>query len=186
MQQNLKKNIPNLLSLFRLIVTFWLILKIVQGNFQGLLVLFVVGCASDFLDGYLARTFKWETSLGKILDPLADKIFMGGMFVALTFISPIFPLWMTGLVIGRDLLIMSGVFVLWKMKRLKKINPSFVSKLNTNFQMLLVFVGLISLEYNLSSIYVKFLLFPIAFTTILSFIDYGKIGTKILFHNERL
>lgn len=68
------------------------------------LILFIVAAASDFLDGWLARKMGLVTPLGKLMDPLADKILVSAAFVFLTEML-LCPVWVTALIIGREFLV---------------------------------------------------------------------------------
>ena len=102
--------IPNLISIGRLIFLFPAGYFIAQTNryspLYALIFLFIAAL-SDFIDGFLARRLHQQTELGKILDPLADKI-MAATLVVLLFLHREFPLWLAALILGRDLLIMLG------------------------------------------------------------------------------
>ncbi len=107
----------------------------------GLPVLIFSGC-TDFIDGWLARTFHWESKLGAILDPIADKLLLNGMFVAL-YLDGSIPLWVSALVVGRDvLLLLGGIFLF---RRLKEFPPSRAGKLSTIIQGITVLVVLFHL-----------------------------------------
>ncbi len=68
------------------------------------LVLFIVAAVSDFVDGYLARKMGLVTPLGKLMDPLADKILVSAAFVFFTE-QKLCPVWVTALIIGREFLV---------------------------------------------------------------------------------
>ena len=113
-----------------LIIAFWVIV------FSGL---------SDYFDGYLAKRLSAVTLLGTILDPLADKVFLVSVFISLT-IMGLLPAWIVCLVIMRDILILGGVFLSRLVDLKLKIEPIWMSKLNTFLQMglgLIVLAGVI-------------------------------------------
>lgn len=162
------------MSALRLCLTAVLAYKLACYHFQSIVALFFLGCVTDFLDGYLARRFRWESAVGKVLDPLADKMFIGILFIVLGLGLNLFHHWLVILVIGRDLLIMGAVFILWRLGRLKKIEPSFISKFNTGMQMLLLLWGFIFLEFHISFLDPIFLSILVAITTLMSLWDYGR------------
>lgn len=100
-------NLPNAITLSRLFLTAGFIIFVAWestwGHFTAL-ALFIVAAASDFLDGYLARKLNLVTSLGKLLDPLADKILVCSAFVFLT-AKGLCPVWITALILGREFLV---------------------------------------------------------------------------------
>lgn len=68
------KNIPNMLSAFRIVLIPFFVWQMMAGNTTAAAIILAVSGATDFLDGFLARKYGWITSLGKVLDPAADKL----------------------------------------------------------------------------------------------------------------
>ena len=103
---------------------------------------FGVAAICDGVDGYIARRYNQTSELGRILDPLADKLLLVSAIVLLSFDnSPYFrqiPLWLTGTVIGRDLLLAIGVVVIRAVVGDVTVRPRLTGKLATVFQMLVV------------------------------------------------
>lgn len=102
---------------------------------------FVVAGVSDALDGYIAKTFNRKTDLGAILDPLADKVLLNGIYVALA-LSGHLPLWLAWIVVGRDLLIVIGVMLIRRRDPVFRVRPLKVGKANTFVQILLAAAAL--------------------------------------------
>ena len=75
--------IPNLLSITRIYLMYPLLTFISEENYLFALYVFVIAAATDGLDGYLARVMNWQTELGKILDPVADKVLLIGTLLIL-------------------------------------------------------------------------------------------------------
>jgi CDP-diacylglycerol--glycerol-3-phosphate 3-phosphatidyltransferase len=101
-------NIPNILSTLRILtipVIVFLIIHSTPKNYPVLILVYFFSMILDFFDGYLARKLSQETKLGKILDPLADKLMVSCIVVALV-LKTDFPLWLGIIIIGRDLLIL--------------------------------------------------------------------------------
>lgn len=99
--------IPNLLSLLRLLLIPVAVYLVVHGQDAAALLLILFGMVTDILDGYLARKLNQITELGKILDPLGDKLGTAVMVVTLALYRD-FPVWAVILVIGRDAAILFG------------------------------------------------------------------------------
>lgn len=100
-------NLPNAITFSRLIMTAAFVAAVSQSNLAGYgigLVLFVVAAISDFVDGYLARKMGLVTPMGKLMDPLADKILVSAAFVFFTE-KGLCPVWVTALIIGREFLV---------------------------------------------------------------------------------
>jgi CDP-diacylglycerol--glycerol-3-phosphate 3-phosphatidyltransferase len=119
-------NIPNILSglrIFAIPVIVFLIIHTNNHNYPLLIVVFFFTILLDFFDGFLARKLSQETKLGKILDPLADKLMVSCIVIALI-IKTDFPIWLGILIIGRDLLILTAAVVIFKGKQV--ITPSIL------------------------------------------------------------
>lgn len=105
------------------------------------LAVFTLGCLTDAVDGYVARAFKQKTSLGTLLDPLADKLLLVSAFLSIA-IQPAFdlkpPLWIVILVISRDVLIVIGLLILFFTTGKIEVSPNLLGKTTTFFQMLTV------------------------------------------------
>ena len=97
--------LPNILTEFRLVTFPIPVLLIAYGHDLAALILVVVGVITDIADGYLARRLNQVSELGKILDPVADKLAIGSLVIAL-YLFKDFPLWATAVIIGRDLFIL--------------------------------------------------------------------------------
>ena len=70
--------IPNLLSIIRIALVYPILNNIYLGNFKISIAIFLVASLTDALDGFLARKMEWQTDLGQILDPVADKLLLSG------------------------------------------------------------------------------------------------------------
>lgn len=101
------KHIPNLITVARMLLIPWIALALFEARYAEAAVLFVVAAVSDGVDGFLARHFGWQTRLGAILDPLADKAMILAAMVALV-AAGLLPLWLLALLLARDLGIVAG------------------------------------------------------------------------------
>ncbi len=129
-------NLPNIISLARLCavpVAVWLVLR---GAFGPAFGIFAAAGVSDAIDGWLARR-QGTTTLGAVLDPLADKALMMGMYVTLAAVGRL-PDWLAILVVFRDVLIVGGVLLLWMFDQPPTIAPLTISRANTALQIALV------------------------------------------------
>lgn len=112
-------NIPNILSTLRISAIpaiVWLIIHTTPRNFPLLILVSFFSMLLDFFDGYLARKLSQETELGRILDPVADKLMVSCIVVALI-LKTDFPLWLGIIIIGRDLLIVTAAVLIFKGKQ---------------------------------------------------------------------
>jgi len=174
-------NIPNLLTIFRLFVTSFFILAIHYGEFTTALWLFVVQAVTDLLDGFLARVLRKKTSLGALLDPLADKAMLVSSFIVLS-MKDIIPLWMTSIVISRDITLTIGYLILCRVIGKIEIVPSVLGKLTTFCQ-----IG--TVVYVLWSdvrAYQDFFFYPTAALTVITGVHYICQGILIIKNKGRV
>ena len=142
-------SIPNLITLGRVIlvpIVFWLLLN---GQLQAAFVAFVVAGISDAVDGFLAKRYGWETELGGYLDPLADKLLIVCIFIALG-VTGRLPSWLVIAVVTRDVLIVIGVVLSWLMNHPTPMKPIVVSKMNTVAQIVLAAMVLADEAFHLN------------------------------------
>jgi cardiolipin synthase len=141
-------SIPNLITLGRVIlvpIVFWLL---VSGQLQAAFLVFVVAGVSDAVDGFLAKRFKWETELGAYLDPIADKLLIVCIFIALG-VTGRLPSWLVIIVVSRDVLIVIAIVLSWLLDHPTPMKPLTVSKLNTVSQIVLAAVVLADEAFEL-------------------------------------
>jgi cardiolipin synthase len=142
-------NIPNFITMGRIIsvpVIFWLLLT---GQNRIAFYVFVCAGISDAVDGYLAKRFNWTSELGSYLDPLADKLLIVSIFIALGVRNEL-PLWLVIGVVSRDIIIVTAVLLAWLLDRPPaRIKPLAVSKLNTLMQIVLAATVLADGAFNL-------------------------------------
>lgn len=131
--------LPNVLTALRILSTPFLLVLTLQHQYGAAALLFFASSWTDFFDGQIARRFHAVTPLGAVLDPIADKLFMLFAYLAL---AEDFKL-LSGLVIGRDVAIVSGVGLSYALHLKLPIKPLMVSKVNTAFSMLFPFVWLL-------------------------------------------
>jgi len=130
-------HLPNIISIFRAILVLPIALLLLDASWAKAAILILIAGISDAIDGYLARRFNWQSQLGAILDPLADKLLIMIIFIIMAY-KGIIPLWLSGLVVGRDLIILTGAMAYRWLTKDIDIKPLFISKLNTALQILFV------------------------------------------------
>ena len=136
-------NIPNILSLARIILTPLFIILLFDDFKMAkvfALLVFAIAAITDAYDGYLARKYNQITPEGKFLDPLADKILVLSAFISFAFIN-IIDFWMVGLIIFRDLFVTGLRFIL--SSRGFEFVTSKLSKYKTAFQLTIIILTLI-------------------------------------------
>ena len=141
-------NLPNFITIGRILlvpITVWLI---ISGEFLLAFGAFVSAGISDGVDGFIAKRFGLQTELGAYLDPLADKLLLVSIFVSLGMLR-VLPPWVVILVVSRDVLIVGGVLLAKMMNQSVRVQPMFLSKLNTAAQIALAGVVLAVLGFDL-------------------------------------
>jgi len=123
------------------------------------LLSFAVTAVLDGVDGYIARRYNQRSELGAILDPLADKMLLVSAIVTLSFnhesrIGQI-PLWLTGTILGRDLLLITGIAVVRLTVGKVIVRPCLMGKIATVFQMIVVIWILLDWDRDLNGRWLK-------------------------------
>jgi cardiolipin synthase len=134
-------NLANLITVVRLLMVPPLMWLIITDRVWAAFWVFMAAGLSDALDGYIAKTFNQSTDLGSILDPLADKALLDGIYIALA-LSGHLPIWLTVLVVGRDILIVAGVILIRRRDPVFRVRPLVTGKLNTFAQIVLAAMAL--------------------------------------------
>jgi cardiolipin synthase len=128
------RHLPNLICLARIALIWPIAMVLIDGNYDLALFLLTVAAVSDGLDGYLAKRFGWTSELGKILDPLADKLLLITLFLVGAWIGLV-PWWLTLAAVTRDVAIVAGALV-WRLWIGPfTAGPSIISKINTGLQL---------------------------------------------------
>ena len=169
-------NIPNLISLARLLSLPLIATLILNHNLTPAFYLFALAGLSDALDGFLARVCKARTTFGAYLDPLADKALLIGVYIALSKIGLV-ELWVAILVVFRDVVIVGGILLLFLFNASIEPKPHILSKINTvvqlSFALFVLAQGATFLGFPILDTFFGYL---VALTTVLSGVTYIKFG----------
>ncbi|KAF5186605.1 Cardiolipin synthase (CMP-forming) protein [Thalictrum thalictroides] len=184
-------NFPNLISMSRLVSGPFIGWMIINEWYVSAFVGLAVSGATDWLDGYVARKMGINSVVGSYLDPLADKVLIGCVALAMVK-KDLLPSWLVGLVVLRDVGLISGAFYQransldWEWKswseftnlngtRPQKVEPLFLSKVNTVFQLALVAAALLQPEIGTAEtqLYLTYMSWLVASTTVASTVAYG-------------
>jgi cardiolipin synthase len=187
MKTELRKDIftaPNVLSFIRiLLVPVFLVLVLKEKSLAALIVFFIAS-ATDFLDGYIARHSSQVTKLGQILDPAGDKLLMSAAFIVLTIptlgYTNVIPIWLTAVVFGRDLVIVIGTYVIYRLTTLREVHVTFLGKLSTSCQMGVLLLVLMFNWLEISPGLLVAFYYLTLLLTVFSGIQYGLIGIRML------
>ena len=178
-------NLANKISIMRVLLAPAIVASLVYYHPErdGLrfvaLGLFMVGMASDALDGWIARLQNQQTELGTLLDPIADKALILGTLISCSLIRGLpewmhVPAWFNLIVISRDALLITGSVVLFFMRGRWSVQPSRLGKWTTFMQMLVIPTVLLGLPLKTP------LLMAVALLTALSAASYLRRGIHAL------
>lgn len=139
--------LPNLLTLLRIVAVPFFALAVWNDRMVEACILFGAAGLTDLLDGYLARRFNQRSELGALLDPAADKLLMTTAFILLAFPQELLavriPPWVAILAISRDVVISVVTLVAYGRWDPSKFSPSFLGKLTTSVELVVISLGLL-------------------------------------------
>jgi len=170
------RQIPNILSLARLFMVVPVVFAIAQGHYGTALWVFLLAGFTDAIDGFIARKYAWQSELGSLLDPLADKTMIVATFMSLALLKQI-PLWLFLVVLFRDLIILAGVLIYHLRTSSKQMHPTIISKANTGLQVFLVLCVLINAQFaNVPDMFLDLLIVSLLITSVFSCVRYIQLG----------
>lgn len=129
--------IPNEITLLRLIFVPFFAFLTLEARYDAALALAVLAAGSDFADGWVARAFNQQSSLGIALDPIADKVLMGAAYIVMS-LCGLLPWWLTFLVLIRDAGILGGALFVTLSSGYRPMPPTYAGKASTVGQLLAV------------------------------------------------
>lgn len=129
------RHLPNALCILRMLLVVPVAWLLHAGEYRLTLLVLGGAACTDALDGFLARRFGWMSELGRILDPLADKILLVGVFVTLGLLDVV-PMWLAATAVARDVVITAGAIAYNALYGNPGGRPTVISKLNTACQVL--------------------------------------------------
>ena len=169
--------IPNLLSIIRIYLMYPLLTFISEENYLFALYIFVIAAATDGLDGYLARVMNWQTDLGKILDPIADKVLLIGT-VLILWMNSYIPIFVLAVFVLRDFIIIMGAAFHMTVYETAAPNPNIFGKITTFVHIGYLAGVFIDIIFGLN--FVNFMInFSVALITLISLFLYGLNWFKL-------
>jgi cardiolipin synthase len=173
-----REDIPNLISILRIFLSIPVVWMLLEQQFGVALVLFLVAGISDGLDGFLAKRYGWQSQLGGLLDPLADKVLLVSSYLSLALIGVV-PVWLVLLVILRDLVIVTGALVYHFRVTELEAEPSMISKTNTLAQIVLVLSVVLDRGLMpLPDLFISAMIWLVVLTTLASGINYVWVWSR--------
>jgi cardiolipin synthase len=172
------RHLPNIICLLR-IALIWPTLSALRAeDYDIALLLFTIAAVSDGLDGYLAKRFNWTSTLGKVLDPLADKLLLVSVFILATWMGFV-PSWLTAAAVARDVMIGLGALAFHFWFGPLHGRPTVISKINTLLQLSYLLGVMTHLALHVPPQEVLSALAVLTFiTTVLSGADYAYTFTS--------
>ena len=176
--------IPNLLTIVRIALVYPILNNIYLGNFEISIIYFIVASITDGLDGFIARKMNWQTELGTLLDPVADKILLSGSIFIL-WLNQYIPFYIFVIFFSRDVVILLGAAIRMTIIESDTPTPNFLGKLTTTLQ--IIYIAIIFLKEIID---IDFGLLPldvfIILVTILSLVVYTYNWVRDLstYHHE--
>lgn len=172
-------NIPNLLTGSRVILGGVFLFFVLGNRWPTAFWLFLSAAATDVVDGTVARLLHQKTQAGAILDGAADKLLMSFGFISLT-IKGWLPLWLTLLVLAKDLMVTGGI-IYFRAKKVSLVyRATIVSKLATFFQIITLSLALLNASFGIGDYVYGYERLLAGFLTVLAMGQYFYMGLKIL------
>ena len=175
-------NLPNKLTLFRVVLIPFFVFFLLAPYFEGYgnyiaVAIFIVASITDFLDGKIARKYNLVTNFGKFMDPLADKLLVCSALICLIQLELI-PAWVVIIIIARE-------FIISGFRRVASDNgvviaASYWGKFKTAFQMLTVIVLILNIPNKVFTILGTALIYVSLALTVISLIDYIAKNKDVL------
>ena len=174
-------NLPNQITLVRVILVpvfvVIMLMNTIPNNDVIACVIFCVACASDFVDGYLARKWNLVTNFGKFADPLADKLLVSAALICLVDLGRL-PSWVVIIIISREFII-SGLRLIAVDNGIV-IAANYWGKVKTVVQMFMCIFLIVNLDGKFFNIAEQVLIWASVALTIISLVEYMYANRKVL------
>ena len=141
-----KENIPNILTIIRFILIPFIFTSVVNEDFLATIVIFTISAITDVLDGYIARKYNYITDIGKLIDPLADKLTQMSLLLSLAILK-ILPWWIFAIVFIKECVMVISASLLYKRKDVV-VYSKWYGKLATVLFYLAIVVSLIVNQFH--------------------------------------
>lgn len=168
-----KENIPNILTILRFILIPFIFILVITKHYLIGLIIFTISAFTDILDGYIARKYNFITDIGKLIDPLADKLTQLSLLLALTLLK-ILPLWILAIVFTKECVMVISASLLYSKKDVV-VYSKWYGKLATSLFYLAIVSSLFINQFSISAPFrIDLYLYYLAIlATIFSLIMYG-------------
>lgn len=172
------------LTLLRFALIPFIVIAMIHDNWSIAFFLYIIASITDVLDGFLARWFNERTFLGAALDPLTDKILVIAIFATLAFIQPFLfriPLWFVLLVLFKELIQITGAVIIYCKRGYLNISPTILGKGNGIVQTIFISWLFSCYFFHWAPFKTYYILLGVVISfVILTFVDYARIGLRLL------
>jgi cardiolipin synthase len=169
------RHIPNVISSIRILLVAPIAVALAHHHLATTIVLFGVAALSDAADGFLAKRYGWQSDLGAVLDPAADKLLLVTVFITLAYLKLV-PLWLMAAAVARDTIIVVGALLYRLWIGPLNVRPSVVSKFNTLCQAAFILAVVGREQFSFPPAWAAAVLGALVFVTVtVSGIDYVLI-----------
>ena len=142
------KHVPNILSIFRILLIPVIVISITYNNYLLAFIIFTISSLTDIVDGYIARNYDAVTNLGKLLDPLSDKLTQLAVIASLVW-AKIISGWILTVLLVKELIMIAGASFLYGKSVV--VYSKWYGKLATVLLYLSIVVSLLFKQFNLTS-----------------------------------
>ena len=169
------RHLPNVITAIRILLVVPIAVALANHQLATTIALFGVAALSDAADGFLAKRFGWQSELGAVLDPAADKSLLATVFITLAYLKLV-PLWLMAAAVARDAIIVAGALLYRCLIGPLNIRPSIASKFNTLCQAVFIMAVVGREEFSVPPAWAVTALGAMVFATVaVSGIDYVLI-----------
>jgi len=172
-------NLPNTITVFRILCVPVFVNLLIYDRYGYALAVFLTAVVSDSLDGLIARMFNQRSRLGMYLDPLADKMLLISAFISLSILRLV-PIWLTTIVVSRDLILAVGTLLFHLLALHVDIHPSWLGKVTTAMQFGYIILMLAAEPLALDKAVIAPAVFVVAAATIGSGLHYLWRGARMI------
>jgi len=176
-------NVPNLLTLSRILITPFIVFSILNGFILQALALMVIAGLTDMLDGFIAKHFDMQTVVGAYMDPIADKLMLIGSIISLFIVGQV-PLFLFLAVIFRDAVIVIGAVIYELVTHRLEMQPTYLSKTTTVVQIIYVSAALLHIALPFPTVLMDASVWITFAITCASGVQYMILWTSKATHEE--
>jgi len=177
------RTVPNLITALRVLMILPFSYFVAHGEDLYALAIFFVASVSDSIDGTVARWLNQRSKLGRLVDPVADKVLTGVAYVMMSSFRgdrPSIPVWVMVAVITRDILILVGCAIVYRIAHHTNFKPTVFGKLNTFLELLTIGWFLTAMQFPVLASALPTLYVLMTLSILVSSVDYTRQGLAII------